>query len=72
MEQDVDMQYIFQIKMYIKQRWVDSSAPLEKCEIMIKKISELYDFSIKDRKVVNCAAEWHCLTHAYCHTLQHL
>ena len=57
MEEDVDMQSIFQMKMYRKQRWVSSSAPSEKCEKVIKQISELYHFSIKDRKDVNCAAE---------------
>lgn len=55
MEEDVDMQYIFQLKMYRKQCWVDSRALSEKSEIVIKKISE--HFSIKDRKEVNCTAE---------------
>lgn len=45
MEEDVDVQYIFQMKLCRKLRWVDSSTRSEKCEIVITKISELYNFS---------------------------
>lgn len=49
MEENADMQYIFQMKLYRKLCWVDSSTPSEKCEIVITKISELYHFSTKAR-----------------------